>query len=715
MFTRLADLAIERRKLVLWLSGAMLAVMAVLSVGAFSVLKSGGFNDPSSDSSRASAVLDHDFGGQANLVLLLTPKQQMSLDSAPVRAAAAHITAGLARRSDVSAVRSYWTSHADGLRSRDGASGLVVMHVRGDTEAAAASATTIIDEDTTGSDVVRVRAGGALGVSSDITAQTGNDLALAESIAVPITLLLLVLAFGSLIAALLPLAIGLFAIAGTLAELSVLGRLTDVSINAINLTTALGLGLAIDFSLLMVNRFREELGAGADVDTALRTTVHTAGRTIVFSSAIVAVALSAMLIFPLYFLRSFAYAGIGVVLIALAAALITLPALLATLGTKVAKGRRGNAGASLESPTWRRIATAVMRRPLAVAVPVIGVLLALSTPLLHIHFGTPDDRVLHTSAQSRQVGDTLRSDYDAAAASAVSVVIQGHPSDTDIASYIHALDQVPGVRAVQDGPGQRRDGVHYLTVTGAPDSSSSASQTLVGDLRELPAPVRSTVLIGGSAAALVDGKAAIGTYLPWALLWIALTTFVLLFLFTGSVLLPIKALAMNALSLSAVFGVMVWIFQDGHLSGLLGFTPTPIDTSMPVLLFCIAFGLSMDYEVFLLSRIKELHDEGADTREAVAGGLARTGRIITTAAALLSVTFFAFGTGGTSFIQLFGIGTGIAIVLDATIIRGLLVPAFMRIAGEWNWWAPRPLRRLHQHIGLSENARPEPNPVPSTV
>ena len=708
MFTRLADLVLHRRRLVLIVSAVLLAVMAILAVGAFSVLKSAGFDDPSSDSSRAQALLDHDFGGQTNLILLVTPRDGATLDSPAVSQAADAVAAELTARQDVTAVQSYWSGHSTALRSTDATSALIAMHVRGDADTSATSASAIIDRFARTTGAIEIRAGGALGVNNDVTAQVGKDLGIAEAIAVPITLLLLVLAFGSIVAALLPLAIGLFAVAGTFAELSVLGHLTDVSIYAVNLTTALGLGLAIDYSLLMVNRFREELRSGADVDTALRTTLRTAGRTIVFSSATVAVALAAMLIFPLYFLRSFAYAGIGVVLIAMAAALITLPALLAGLGTKVATGRRSKVAAAGESAAWRKVATAVMRHPVAVAVPVIGVLLVLGSPFLHIQFGTPDDRVLHTSSQSRQVGDVLRSDYDGSAAATVYAVIEGTPTDAEVARYAETVSSLPGVTAVHDAKTQQGDGVRYLTVTGPVDSSSEASQSLIGDIRAVTAPSGSTVLIGGFAASLVDGKDAIGTYLPYALIWIALTTFVLLFLFTGSVILPLKALVMNALSLSAVFGAIVWIFQDGHLSGLLGFTATPINTSMPVLLFCIAFGLSMDYEVFLLSRIKELHDEGVDTTEAVAAGLARTGRIVTTAAALLSVTFFAFGAGQTSFIQLFGIGTGIAIVLDATVIRGLLVPAFMRLAGDWNWWAPAPLRRLHNRIGLSESGtRPE--------
>jgi RND superfamily putative drug exporter len=733
---------VRRRRLILIGSGAMLVVMAALATMAFGVLKSGGFDDPSSGSSRAEAVINQDFGGQANLVLLVTPTNGHALDSAPVTALARQVVSGLSARVDVESVASYWNGHDTALRGRNGRSGLITMHVRGDDEASSKAAAVILAQFTTnGSDtgVASIRAGGQLGANHDIAGGVGVSLGRAEAVAIPITLVLLVLVFGSLLAAALPLAIGLFAVAGTFAELAVLGRLTDVSIYAINLTTALGLGLAVDYSLLMINRFREELNrmpadndpGGDAVTRAVITTMRTAGRTIMFSSATVGAALAALLVFPVYFLRSFAYAGIGVVAIAMLASLILLPALLATLGTRLAhprhihlgrssRSRTAPARAAIDSPAvsggsrgvreqeslfWRRIATAVMRRPVVIGGAVIAVLLVLGTPFLQVHFGTPDDRVLHTSASSRQVGDTLRADYPSTASSPVDVVVIGHAPALSTTEYVARVRQLPNVTAAQDVA--TGDGVTYLRVTGPSDADSGPAQQLVRDIRALPAPLQTTVLVGGSSAELVDSLAAIGDNLPWALAWIALTTLVLLFLFTGSIVLPVKALALNALSLTAVFGALVWIFQDGHLSGLLEFTPTATNVSMVVLIFCIAFGLSMDYEVFLLARIKEAHDEGADTTEAVATGLARTGRIVSTAAALLAVTFFAFGTAQISFLQLFGIGTGIAIVLDATVIRGLLVPAFMQLAGNLNWWSPAPLRRLHHRIGLDE-ATPEP-------
>jgi len=722
MLQRLGSFIVRRRRLVLVASGGVLALMAVLAPMAFGVLQSGGFTDSSSGSSRAATLIDRDFGGETNLDLLVTPRAGQTLNSAPVTALARRVTGQLAARGDVESVGSYWNGHAAALRGKDGRSALITMYVKGDDKASTNTAKAITAEFASTSGVAGISVGGTLAVNADITHGVGKSLGRAEAIAVPVTLLLLVLAFGSVLAAALPLVIGLFAVAGTFAELAVLGRFTDVSIYAIDMTTALGLGLGVDYSLLMINRFREELrrAAGGPQDTVravVIATMRTAGRTIIFSSATVAAALAALLVFPVYFLRSFAYAGIGVVVIALLASLVLLPALLATFGTRLARTRRlrlrrspGPAPARAEeSMFWRRVATTVMRRPVVIGGAVIAVLLVLGVPFLHVSFGTPGDQVLPASASSRQVGQVLRADYSATLSEPIDVVLDGNVSQAATAAYAERLQDLPNVASVQDVA--TGHGVTYLRVTGPSDADSAAAQQLVRGIRAVPAPEHAAALVGGSSAALVDSLAAISDGLPWALLSIALTTFVLLFLFTGSVVLPVKALALNALSLTAVFGALVWIFQDGHLAGLLGFTPTPTDVSMIVLIFCIAFGLSMDYEVFLLARIKEAHDAGADTVEAVATGLARTGRIVTTAAALLAITFFAFGTAQISFIQLFGIGTGIAIVLDATIIRGVLVPAFMRLAGHLNWWSPPALRRLHQRIGLAETTQPAGHPT----
>jgi RND superfamily putative drug exporter len=702
MFYKLGQVIVIRARLVLTLGLVVLAASAVLGVGVFGRLLGGGFDNPASASSRATALLNQKFGGEPDMIFLVHARTG-TVSSPAVAAAGTALAARLAADPRLKGVTSYWATSSPGLRSKDSTDGLILTRVVGNDTQAAKTATALLTSYAhLNNSAVTVRIGGALG--TDITTQVTKDLAVAESIAVPLTLVLLMLAFGSVVAALLPLSVGVLAILATLAELDVLTRVTSVSIFAINLTTALGLGLGIDYALLMVSRFREELASGISVEDAVARTVATAGRTIAFSALTVAAALSAMLVFPVYFLRSFAYAGVAVTLFAALSALLVLPALLTLLGHRVNAGRIPfvKAVRSVEAPFWGRLAAGVMRRPAFAALPVIAVLLFMAVPLLHVNFGTPDDRALPTSNASHQVGDALRTDF-ATQPGVIDVLIQPEISGTALATYTKELTALPGV---QQANTTTASGIQRVTLSTGFDSASSAAQQLVDRVRATSTPAGAHVLVGGDTAILIDGKKAIGSRLPLAGAIIAITTFILLFLFTGSIVHPIRALLGNVLTLGGTVGAMVWIFQFGHLSGVLGFTPTPTSTAMPVLLFCIAFGLSMDYEVFLMSRIKELHDHGASNADAVTGGLARTGRIVSTAAALLAVSFFAFATSHVSFIQLFGLGTGLAILIDATLVRGILVPAFMRVLGERSWYAPPLLRRLHNRIGLDDSSAP---------
>jgi RND superfamily putative drug exporter len=706
MLTKLGRFTVRRRRLVLSLTVLFMVTAAVVGTGVFGVLQGGGFEDPSSESARAVDILDERFDAQEPNVIVLVTANDGDVDDPAVAVAAAELTDRLAGVEHVADVASYWElGSPPPLRSSSGEEALVSLIVTGDEDeidGAVQSLREAVDESIDPAGPISAQVGGRDAAFADIGATIEGDLARAELVAIPLTLILLIVVFGGLVAASLPLLVGVVAVLGTFLSLLVIGSITDVSIYAINLTTALGLGLAIDYSLFVVGRYREELQNGRSVEDAVVRSVETAGRTILISALTVAVSLSALLVFPQYFLRSFAYAGIAVVLIAMISSIVTLPALLAVVGRRIDSLRVLPARAERreEDGFWYRVATRVMKRPLPVAVAVVALLLLLGAPFLRAEFGTPDDRVLPTTTESRQVNDALRDDFAGNASEAFPVLIGDatSPSERDRGiELIGALDGVERVESTLDETGD----LAWVSVVPAVEMGSGEGQDLVRDIRSLD--IDAEVSVGGSTAELVDSKSAIASRLPIALAIIAIATTILLFLLSGSLLVPLKALLLNMLSLTATFGALVWIFQDGNLSGLLGFTATgAIDISMPILMFCIAFGLSMDYEVFLLSRIKEEHDRTGDNDRAVALGLERTGRIVTAAALLLSITFFAFATSGVSFIKMFGLGLGIAVIMDAFVIRGTLVPAFMKLAGEWNWWAPERLRAVHDRFGISE-------------
>jgi RND superfamily putative drug exporter len=716
MFKKLGSTVYGHAKLVLGVSLVVLVLAAVTGVHAFGKLKTGGFDDPSSQSSQAANLITQHFGGASNLVLLVKAKQG-TVDTLAIAQAGTGLTAKVSKDSRISSVVSYWTTHNPALRSKDGGYGLVVGHLKDEDQGTVKK---ILAEYSQDGPVVSVQIGGSAAVGQDINGQVGKDLGLAEGIAIPLTLLLLVVVFGSMVSALLPLAIGIVSIFGTFAELSMLGSVTDVSIYAINLTTALGLALAIDYALFIVSRFREELDGGKTVQQAVVQSTATAGRTVIFSAVTVAVALSALAVFPLYFLRSFAYAGIGVVAISALSAVIILPALLTVLGKHIEAGKipwvRGHR--KIEAPFWRHVATFVMQHPAMTALPVIILLVVLASPLRNITFGTPDGRVLPTSAGSRQVGDILLSDFTSNQSAETDVVVIGTAGNSQLATYASRISALPRVSDVEGSAGVFRAGhqvssmptspakpdARLLTVRVLLDGQSDAAQALVKTIRDVPVPSGDQVYVGGSSATLVDTKQSIATHLPLAILIVVAAMLVVLFLFTGSIVQPLRALVLNSFTLAATIGVVVWIFQEGHLASLLGFTALPTNIPMTILLLCIAFGLSMDYEVFLMSRIKEMHDKGANTTDAVKHGLARAGRIVSAAAGILALSFFAFGTARISFLQLFGIGTGLAVLIDASLMRGVLVPVFMHIFGEHAWYAPKILKQLHKRIGISESS-----------
>ena len=734
MLTRLANLGIRFPKRVLAIAGLLLVAAAAYGAQAASHLASGGFYDTKAESGIALNTLTNTFhAGDPNLILEVS--SPAGIDSSATRTAGLTIAEDLQRQPFVSQVLSYWTApaaQAAGLRSHDGKSGLIAVRVVGDDNQAPKRAYDMYKGIVGTHDGITVKAGGNVATVHTVNQLTTSDLAKSEAIAIPITVVVLIWVFGSFIASLLPLVVGISSIVGTMAMLRGLGRLTDVSIYALNMTTAMGLALAIDYSLFIVSRYREEIRLGKDPDTAIRTTMNTAGRTVLFSALTVGLSLSAMLVFPMYFLRSFGYAGIGVVALATLAALTLLPAMLKVLGPRVdaldlrafARRRLGRPAPvvkPLEETFWYRFANGVMRRALPIGLIVTAVLVGLGLPFLHASFGFPDDRVVPKTEAVHQVGDDLRYNFSSNAASTISIVVPStSTAPTQLPDYASRLSTVANVTSVsssagtfvagrQVGPGDPHMAIGtetYLDVQTSADAQSDKAKQTLTDLRHVQAPWR--VQFTGQTAINSDSLHALATAMPLAIALIALATFLVLFLFTGSLVLPLKALVLNTLSLSATFGAMVWIFQEGHLASLYGNLTTTgqLNATMPPLMFCVAFGLSMDYEVFLLSRIREAWLESdrstaANTR-AVAVGLGRTGRIVTAAALLMAIVFAAIADARVSFMMLFGTGLTLAVLMDATIVRGILVPAFMRLAGRWNWWAPAPLARLHDRFGLSE-------------
>lgn len=731
MLSRLASLAVHRRRLVLVLSALGFVLIAVVSGPVMTSLSAGGFDDPDSESSVASDVLEDRFdAGDANFILLVTPDG--ALDDPRTRSDGEQLTKRLADEDGVESVTSYFAAEggkgAAELVSKDGEQALILARLGGDDDEIAKTAEEIVPDVAGEQGSLQVKSGGYAEFNRQSNEKVEKDLLLAESIAVPITLLLLILVFRSGAAALLPLAVAGVSVVGSLAALVVIAQFTSVSVFATNLTTALGLGLAIDYSLFIVSRYREELARGCDLEEALRRSLNTAGRTVFFSSLTVLLSLCALLVFPLYYLTSFAYAGIGVVLFAMLGSLVLLPALLSLLGPRIDKfdllarfrRKQPQAAAAQTEGFWYRLATFVMRRPVPVLTVVLIGLAILVAPFGSASYGLPDDRSMSKDAEAAQVGDALRDDFPALAGQGLQVVLDTKPSEDELSSYAVKLSDVDGIERVDSSAGIFQDGERvapapsgaakafdadgstWLSLQSTTEAYSDDGQDMVADVRGLSPPGDAESKVSGMAAAYSDTLDSLWAALPYAALIIAVLTFVLLFLFTGSLLVPLKAIIMNLLSLTATFGAMVFIFQEGHLTFLAGdFTVTgQIDVTMPILMFCVIFGLSMDYEVFLLSRIKEEYDRTGDNTAAVAHGIQSTGRLITAAAGLMAIFFVALVFTSFTPVKILGLGTALAIVVDAAVIRGLLVPAFMRLAGNANWWAPGPLRRFHQKYGF---------------
>jgi RND superfamily putative drug exporter len=731
MLDRLARLTVSRPKTVVVAALVLLIAAAAYGSHVADRLAGGGFLSAASESSRAEELLSQRFhAGKPNVVILATDTRGRSIDEPEAVAAGQLITQRLVDTPDVDAVMSYWSAgKSKSLLSRDGSRALIVAHIEGDELAAVKVATHLIDtyRDTRSGPLKLELGGEAIGYI-DVSQQLSNDLSTSEMVAIPVILLLLVLVFGSLIAAGLPLIIGICSIVGTVGLLTLLTNLTPVSNYALNLTTILGLGLAIDYSLFIVTRFREERAAGYDLEAAIVNSMRTAGRTVAFSAVTVTLSMLATLAFPMTFLRSIAYACIGVVVLAAGCAVVLLPALLQILGPRIDSldlrrairrliRRPAPGGAqAVEDGLWFRSSQVVMRRPVLVGGAVLLFLLVLGAPFARINIGFSDDRAMPTTIESRRVGDTIRNEFPAQATATMDVVIDDAVAADRLDGYATALSRLAHVvtvttpaatyaegRRIGAIPTPATDGAH-LTVLPDADPYSAEAVRLLEQIRHTAAP--GNVLFGGFTAEYVDTTGALVARIPLAATMMAVTMLLLLFAFTGSVVLPLKALLLNMVSLSATLGAMVFIFQEGHLKWLVGdFTEVgTLVAPVPVLMFCLAFGLSMDYEVFLLSRIIEEYRAHGDTNTAVMYGLQRVGPIVTAAALIMSIVCIAMATSQVSSIKMLGVGLTLAILVDATLIRAVLMPAAMRLLGAANWWAPASTRHRHTRAASRNGA-----------
>ncbi|CAN2245201.1 COG2409 Predicted drug exporters of the RND superfamily [actinobacterium SCGC AAA044-D11] len=695
MFEKLGHFLVRRRKSVL--AGFIVATIAAGVVGSlvFARLEGGGYSDPGSDSYKAATYLTDTFKVKDPAIIFIIDAGKSVADPA-VAAEVAPIEADLRSMPDIAKTLSYWSAGgAKQLMSADGNSAYLFIYGHDSDPTLLSSLASDLQKKYDGKvGNLKIYVGGIAMFNDAINKKISGDLKFAEIISIPLTFLFLLFVFGGLIASAMPVVVAVSAILGAFLILYLISLFTGVSIFALNLVTGMGMGLGIDYSLLMVNRFREELHAGKSVEEAVATTVKTAGRTVFFSGITVMISLAALMFFPQMFLKSFGYAGVSVVAIAILGALIPLPAILALLGTKIDKFVvRKSSITPKEDGRWAHTARYVMKRPVAVVVLSLLILGTLASPIKDIVFSQADTRVLPASNKAAIATQVGLEKFPGQQANPIEIVIpNGTSKMVEINSFASDLANVPGVVAVgapeTAGTDIRIAAIHSM------GARSPEAEKMIKEIRALTVP--EGTLVGGVAADYADSQIGIAKKLPLALLWIALGTLLLLFMFTGSIILPIKAVILNLLSLSATLGVLTWIFIGGNMNWLVGsFTNTgSIDTSMVILIAVVAFGLSMDYEVFLLSRIKEEHDAGHSNIESVALGLQKSARIITAAAVILAVVFAIFVTSGVTSIKTMGFGVAFAILLDATLVRALLVPALMRLFGERNWWAPKALKRF---------------------
>ena len=714
---RWAEIVVRRKHTALYGFIAVVLLSSILGFQSFGLLKAGGYDNPNSDSTRVTELLDKKFDTQTPEVVIIADMPTL-VDTTDSITIARDLRADLLEVAGVDKVTSYYTlGTPPSLRSTDGKAAYFFVKIKDDVVQSDVGKQ-ISDKFTGDYNGAKIYVAGFAAISAEINSTISEDLTRAELIAVPLILLLLIFVFGSLVAAGLPILIGGLAIVGSFFFVWVSAQFTDTSVFALNLITGLGLGLGIDYSLLMVNRFREERAKNKSVNDAVIATMVAAGRTVLFSGITVAIVLSALAFFPQYFLKSFALGGVVVVFLSIAGALIALPALLAILGDRVNKLKLGRARRQpSDDGLWGSTARFVMKRPIAIAlVALIGLggLMSLSS---NIQFGQIDDRVLPQQSRAVEANNVIRERFSGREASPVEILVKG-ASSGDVLVYVVKLSQQPNIIRVQSSAGIAQDGIidqGYAPMFSSYEQNGYQRIQVIHDVeprsldgQKLTESLRSVkldshkVLIGGTAAIYSDSQQGIVDQLGVVAAWIIVFTLVLMFLFTGSVILPIKAVLLNILSLGATYGFITWVFIDGNLKWLLGdfFVTGTVDTSSIVLIAVVVFGLSMDYELFLLSRIKEQHEAGMSTVDSVAVGLQRSGRIITAAALVLAFSFIAFASSSVTIMKMLGIGIAFAILLDATIIRALLVPALMRLFGEFNWWAPKWMKAIYRKLGL---------------
>ncbi len=697
MFESLGHILVKYRK-----AATALFIIGILVAGAvgsliFSRLDSGGYSNPNSDSYKVYEYLTDELKVEDPAVAVVIDAGSRSVDDQEVAAGALALEKKMAQEKGVTKTLSYWSSNGEKtLKSADGKAGFVLIYGEGEafTPENQNLGKIFLEKYNGEINGFTLYAGGVGVVGHSITKKISDDLKIAEAISIPLTFILLAFVFGALAASAMPLIVGVSAILGAFFILYLISLFTEVSVYALNLTTGMGLGLGIDYALLMVNRFREEIHHGKSVEDSVVTTMATAGKTVFYSGMTVLVTMVSLTFFPLPFLKSFGYAGVSVVALAVVGAIFGLPPILAMMGKRIDKGViRKSAITPKEDGRWANTARYVMRRPVPVVLVSLIVLAIMAAPITNIKFSQGDARMLPADNPAAVATMVQAERFPGQTGTPIEIIIfDGSDKTEEIAQYsarIATVDGIVGVVPPQVIGSDVRIVAYQEMLPRTPES-----QKLIHDLRTLKSP--EGTLIGGVAADYTDSQDGIADTLPWAFGWIALSVLILVFVFTGSIILPIKAVLLNILSLGATMGVLTWVFIDGNLQWLVGsFTVTgSLDTSIVILIAVVVFGLSMDYELFLLSRIREEHLQGRSNVESVATGLQRSARIITAAAVLLAVVFAAFVSSGVTSIKTMGFGVALAVILDATLIRALLVPALMRLFGERNWWAPKSLQRF---------------------